>query len=54
MDREQENLRSALAWCGKTGAADLMLLDLKPGSLAYGEALEVKRSVQRGASLTRW
>jgi PAS domain S-box-containing protein len=35
------------------GAADLMLLDLKPGSLAYGEALEIKRSVQRGASLTR-
>jgi PAS domain S-box-containing protein len=35
------------------GAADLMLLDLKPGSLAHGEALEIKRSVQRGASLTR-
>ena len=30
-----------------------MLLDLKPGSLAYDEAHEIKRSVQRGASLTR-
>jgi len=35
------------------GAADLMLLDLRPGSLAYDEAHEIKRSVQRGASLTR-
>jgi len=35
------------------GAADLMLLDLQEGSLAFNEAHEIKRSVQRGASLTR-
>jgi signal transduction histidine kinase len=35
------------------GAADLMLMDLRGGSLAYDEAHEIKRSVQRGASLTR-
>ena len=35
------------------GAADLMLMDLRAGSLAYDEAHEIKRSVQRGASLTR-
>jgi membrane-associated phospholipid phosphatase len=35
------------------GAADLMLMDLSPDSIAYDEANEVKRSVQRGASLTR-
>jgi signal transduction histidine kinase len=35
------------------GAADLMLLDLREGSLAFNEAHEIKRSVQRGASLTR-
>jgi PAS domain S-box-containing protein len=35
------------------GAADLMLLDSTPGSLAYDEAHEIKRAVHRGASLTR-
>jgi PAS domain S-box-containing protein len=35
------------------GATDLLLVDLRTGDPAYGEATEIKRSVQRGASLTR-
>jgi PAS domain S-box-containing protein len=35
------------------GAADLLLLDLADGAGAHDEAAEIKRSVQRGASLTR-
>jgi PAS domain S-box-containing protein len=35
------------------GAADLLLLQLRPGDVARGEAEEIKRSVERGAGLTR-
>jgi PAS domain S-box-containing protein len=35
------------------GSADLMLMDIKPNEPAYGEADEIKQSVQRGAGLTR-
>jgi PAS domain S-box-containing protein len=35
------------------GAADLLLLHLPPGDVARGEAEEIKRSVERGAGLTR-
>ncbi len=35
------------------GAADLLLLQLRPGDPARDEALDIKRSVERGAGLTR-
>jgi PAS domain S-box-containing protein len=35
------------------GSAELMLVNMKPHDPAYGEADEIKQSVQRGAGLTR-